>query len=216
MRKMRKLRRRCVAAVVLVVTAMTPLWFSLQPASAFPAGDPVIPFDYTVNATTHLKTLDQTITVPAGRFVGGIDVANTPDRLAPLAGNITLPPATFTYKAAGILGLVTATAKISQTQPVTGTLDLNTFVITATATFNIRIVNAHATGSTTNLVGNSCVTATPVSVTMSGPASLGGASTFTGEYTLPKFKTCGLGTTALNLVLPGPGNTFTAVATPRS
>jgi hypothetical protein len=213
MRKMRKLRRRCVAAVVLVVTAMTPLWLQMQPASAFPVGDPVLLFDYTVNATTHLKTLDQTITVPAGRFTGGIDFATRP---APLAGNITLPPATFTYKAAGILGLVTATAKISQTQPVTGMLDLDTFVITATATFNIRIVNAHATGSTTNLVGNSCMTATPVSVTMSGPASLFGASTFTGEYTLPKFKTCGLGATALNLVLPGPGNTFTAVATPRS
>ena len=34
--------------------------------------------------------------------------------------------------------------------------------------------------------------------------------------TLPNFKTCGLATTALNLVLPGPGNTFTAAATPRT
>jgi hypothetical protein len=213
---MRKSQRRCLAAVVVAVTAISPLALQIQPASAFPAGDPILFFDYTVNATTHVKKLNQTITVPGGRFVGGIDLLWDANHIAALQGNITLPPAKFTFSVAGIVPLVTATAKITQTQPVTGGLDLNNFTITATATFNIRIVSAYATGTTNNLVGNSCVTATPVSVTMSGPASLFGASTFTGEYTLPNFKTCGLATTALNLVLPGPGNTFTAVATPRS
>ena len=41
------------------------------------------------------------------------------------------------------------------------------------------------------------------------------ASTFTGTYAIPQLAHCGLATTALNLVVPGPGNTFTAVATPQ-
>jgi hypothetical protein len=213
---MGRIGRRALAFVILVVTALSPMEFSLAPASAFPADDPVLFFDYTVNATTHVKKLDQTITVPPGRFKGGINFNTGGTLVLPLEGNMTLPPAKFTFRVAGIVPLVTATAKISQTKPVTGGLDWSTFTITATATVNIRIVSAYATGSTTNLVGTSCMTATPVSVTMSGPASLAGASTFSGEYTLPNFKTCGLATTALNLVLPGPGNTFTAVATPRT
>jgi len=51
---------------------------------------------------------------------------------------------------------------------------------------------------------------------MSGTAVLGGASTFSGTFTMPPFKNCGLKTTAINLVLAGPGNTFTATATPAS
>jgi len=110
---------------------------------------------------------------------------------------------------------VTATAKIVQVKPVSGHIDLSTFNVTATATFNIRLVNAYATGIPINLVGNSCTTSTPVSVTMRGTANLGGPSTFSGVYTIPPFKTCGLATTALNLVIPGPGNTFTAVTSPK-
>jgi hypothetical protein len=50
---------------------------------------------------------------------------------------------------------------------------------------------------------------------MKGAASFGSPSTLSGVFTLPSFKTCGLVvTTALNQLLPGPGNTFTATATP--
>jgi hypothetical protein len=65
-----------------------------------------------------------------------------------------------------------------------------------------------------NLVGNSCVTSTTVSVTMRGVADLTSPATFSGIYTIPPLKTCGALTAALNLVIPGPGNTFTAKATP--
>jgi hypothetical protein len=37
---------------------------------------------------------------------------------------------------------------------------------------------------------------------------------FSGTYTIPPLQNCGAATKALNLVVPGPGNTFTAVATP--
>jgi hypothetical protein len=87
--------------------------------------------------------------------------------------------------------------------------------VTATATFNIRIIDAHATGTTTNLVGPICKTSKPMSVTMSGPASFSAPSVFSGTFTIPPLQNCGLGTRALNLVLPGPGNTFSASATPK-
>jgi hypothetical protein len=107
--------------------------------------------------------------------------------------------------------------KITQTKPVTGTIDLENsypFKVVATATFNIRIVSAYAGIVPVNLVGNSCTTSTPVSVTMRGAALPGQAATFSGIYTIPPLKTCGALTLALNQVIPGPGNTFTAKASP--
>ena len=49
---------------------------------------------------------------------------------------------------------------------------------------------------------------------MNGTANLSGASTFSSTYTIPDLANCGLATTALNLVIPGPGNTFSAVVQP--
>jgi hypothetical protein len=65
-----------------------------------------------------------------------------------------------------------------------------------------------------NLVGNRCQTATPITLTLSGPVDLTAGSTFSGTYTVPRFKNCGLTTPILNLIVPGGGNTFTATARP--
>jgi hypothetical protein len=196
--------RRNLAIGVLAVLAISPL--AIQSASA---DGSLYQFDYLVNATTTLKNLNQTITVPQGTFKGSIDFGT-----GALLGDIKLPPATFTLSEIGI-GLVTATAKIVPVGHVTGMVDFNTFDVTATSKFNIRIIDAHVNGTTKNLVGNYCRTATPISVTMTGPASLGGDSTFSGSFVMPKLVYCGVvQTTALNLLLPGPGNTFTAVASP--
>lgn len=45
---------------------------------------------------------------------------------------------------------------------------------------------------------------------MSGKADLTGSSTFSSVYTIPPLQTCGLATPLLNLLVTGPGNTFTA------
>ena len=85
------------------------------------------------------------------------------------------------------------------------------------STFDIKVLRASpALLPFVNLVGNRCTTAQPVSVTMSGTADLTGSSTFTGTYTIPKFKTCQGLTLALDVAISGPGNTFTATATPQS
>jgi hypothetical protein len=209
---------RSLAIVVFVLAVCASLVVAAQPASAFPPGDPVFPFNYTVNASTHIKKLNQTITVPPGKFTGGIDL-----KTSRLTGSITLPPASFTYTPAGLPLGVTATAQIVQVKPVTGKVNLANLRVTATSTFNIRIIHAYAALPAlplplpippVNLVGNNCTTATPVSVTMTGTANLGGASTFSGIFTIPNFKSCGAATAGLNLLIPGPGNTFTAKATP--
>lgn len=68
-----------------------------------------------------------------------------------------------------------------------------------------------------NLVRPSCGTSWPVTVTMSGTVDMGvfltEGGTFSGEYAIPRFKSCGLLTPALNLVVPGSGNSFTAHTT---
>jgi hypothetical protein len=198
--------KRSLAAVLL---ALPVLWFAIATPSA--SADTLIPFSYRIDATTHLKKLNQTVTVPPGTFVGSIDL-NT----STLTGSIALPPAKLTLKLAGIVPLVTATVKIVQTQPVTGTVDLtkSPFQVVATSTFNIQITSAYAGILPINLVGNHCTTSTPVSVTMRGAAQPGAPASFSGPFTIPPLKTCGLTTAALNLVVPGPGNTFSANATP--
>ena len=65
-----------------------------------------------------------------------------------------------------------------------------------------------------NLVGNNCKTSSPVSVTMSGIAKIGQKSTFKSGFFIPNFANCQAMTTLLNQEVPGPGNTFTAVAEP--
>ncbi len=58
----------------------------------------------------------------------------------------------------------------------------------------------------------------PVSgqVTFSGKISPTGTSSFSGTCTIPPLHRCGVATPALNLLVPGPGNTFDASFSPAS
>jgi hypothetical protein len=175
------------------------------------AADPTVTITDNLDASTHLNTLNQDVKIPRGTMTATINLAT-----GALTGNITLPPATVTLRQVG-LPIATATMAIAQTKPVTGHVDLTTFHVTATSIFNIKVLRASpALLPFVNLVGNQCTTAQPVSVTMSGTADLTGPSTFTGTYTIPKFKTCQGATLALDVAISGPGNTFTATATPKA
>jgi hypothetical protein len=199
--------RRTLAVLAIPSLALTAVVVTASPASA---ANPTYPFDWNINASTHLKKLNQTVKVPRGTFKGRVDLVT-----GKLTGSIALPPATSTVQLAGI-GLATATFKIAQVKPVTGTVNFTTFKTTATSVFNIKVVKVSPVlAPSVNLVGNSCTTSKPVTVKMSGTASLTAASTFRGSYTIPPLKTCGATTAILNQVVPGPGNTFTAVATPK-
>jgi len=220
-------RRRAVAAISGLALVMS-LVAVAQPATAavkktkfgFPTTDSVFAFNYKVIASTHIKKLNQTITTPpGGKFLGEVDFDTSR-----LRGTIQLPPVKFTFSQAGV-PLANATAQIVSAKPITGTINLKTFKVTTTSTFNMRIVSAYAATPTVpvlgplpvppvNLVGDKCTTETPIVVTMSGIAKIGQKSTFTGSFTIPKFKTCSVMTPILNQLVPGPGNTFSATATP--
>ena len=167
-----------------------------------------IPFVYNLTASTHIKKLNEDVTIKHGVMKAEVDLAT-----GKLHGTLTLPPATVTTTEAGV-PVLTATFVMKEAKPVTGKVNFGTLTVTATSVFNILITSATTSGIPVNLVGNSCTTASPVSVTMSGKASFTGPSTFTGTYTIPQFKTCSLLTPVLNQLIPGPGNTFKAVATP--
>jgi hypothetical protein len=221
---MSKRIQRTLVGLVLMLTAFGPATLIAQPASAFPKGDPVYTFKYKVIATATIPKAGITLSPPPGLFQGGIDLAT-----GALKGSIQIPNTTFTQSEAGI-GLVTATAAMEQLKPVTGHVNIGTFKVSATSVFNIHILTMYpATPQLPklpialpipialppiNLVGSSCMTSTPVTVTMSGKANLGGASKFSGTFTIPPFANCGLMTTVVNQEVPGPGNTFSAVATP--
>ena len=96
------------------------------------------------------------------------------------------------------------------------------FKVTATSTFNLRIIDAHASPGVpgigplpvppVNLVGNKCTTEKPISVTMSGIANLAGTSTVHRIVHDPEVQDVRRAHAVLNQLIPGPGNTFTATA----
>jgi hypothetical protein len=197
-------RRRAPLAALVIALA------SLVTAAASPASaDPILPVDYQVDATTTLAALNQTVTITGGSFTGQIDLGT-----GDLTGNLALPPASSTLSLAG-LPLATATFEMAPTGPITGHVDLATLTATTTASFNIKLTSLRPTILPfLNLVRPTCRTATPVSLTMSGPINLAGSSQFSGEYAIPRFRDCGLLTTVLNLLIPGDGNTFSATFAP--
>jgi len=223
-------KHRMRGGMVLVAALAFATALAAPAGAAFPKGDPVYKFKYRVLATTYVKKANLTLSPPPGVFAGGIDLAT-----GELQGGILIPNTTFTQTEAGI-GLVTATAAILPTKPVTGHVNIGTFKVTATSTFNIHIISMYPALLTlptlpplppplpplpplpslpkVNLVGNACGTSSPISVTMSGKASLDSASTFKGTFTIPTFSNCGVMTEVINQEIPGPGNTFTATATP--
>jgi hypothetical protein len=196
-------------ASLLVVPAVAAAGLAVAAPSAS-AANPTYPFDWSIKASTHLQKLNQTVSVPKGTFKGQVDLVTQR-----LTGTISLPPASTTMQVAGV-GLATATFKIAQVKPVTGTVDFATLQAKATSVFDIKVTKvAPVLAPSVNLVGTRCKTSAPVKVTMSGKASLTAASTFKGTYTIPPLASCGLLTPVLNQLVPGPGNTFTAVAAPR-
>jgi len=213
---MRPIFRRAGVAVTTAVMTVSLVGAVSSPATATSSAPTRataatagtgVPFNYWIDATTTLKKLKQTVKVPRGTFNGSIEASTWA-----LTGSISLPAAKAPFKAAGF-PLAMATFKMTEVQPVSGNLNPDTLIVTATSVVSIQIVSINPIYMPKlNLVGNSCKTSKPVTVTMAGRFD---ANVFTGTYTIPPLVNCGASTKALNLVVPGPGNTFTAVATPQ-
>lgn len=179
----------------------------LSPFAA--ANSSIINIDEIVNARTTLATLQQTVALPPGTFTGTIN-ANS----GKLKGALDLPPATTTIDLAGI-GVADATISLLPTKPVVGTSTYNiTLNVTAIATFNVKIDSLRPLGLPVNLVGSHCMTKKPVRLKFTGQFTLELNGSASGVYTIPQLSDCGVATAALNAVVPGPNNTFSATLTP--
>lgn len=196
-----------VAAVALVSVVAVGL-----AGTTLAGADAVAGIDETVNAQTTLATLQQTVTIPPGTFVG-----TTSELSGKVKGTLKLPAASTTVSLAGI-GLVTATFELAPTKKVTGKLlpPSPLFRLKATSTFNIDVVSVEPLGLPVNLAGSHCSTSKPVTLKFSGRIGLTTGGKVSGTYTIPPLSKCGAITLALNEVLAGPGNTFAATLTPSS
>ncbi|WP_418059716.1 hypothetical protein [Pimelobacter simplex] len=140
-------------------------------------------------------------------------------------GALPLPPTSIEFKA---LGVVPLRAKVSfhSASPITGQLDsgeVNT--VTATASYYVQLsdVKVKVLGVWTPLyVGNRCQTADPVRMTLKTPEGtsfdLNTGGPIGGRYTIGKFANCaplqlpdvfGIGSLAVNTLVPGSNNTAT-------
>ncbi len=136
--------RKTTAALALVPLTMTGLAVGVAgagPAGATAKSDPMFPIDFIVKASTHIAKLNQTITIPAGKFVGSLDLIT-----GNLVGHITLPPASTTVSIGGI-GLATVGFATAPVGPVTGHVNLAKLTLTSTTKFIAKIPYVHPLGA---------------------------------------------------------------------
>ncbi|KGN34992.1 hypothetical protein N802_00740 [Knoellia sinensis KCTC 19936] len=187
-----------------LTTAVTGAAAALVIAGAPAASAAPIGVGWDVNVTTTVKKLNQEIAFPQTRFPAQVDIFGD----GSISGNLALPDATSTLKL-GSLPLAKVTLGVVPTKPVSG--KLTGLDVVANQEFNIHIKKIQPLGLPINLVGSNCKTATPVQSQLTGTLTgLFDPYTLKGEYTIPKFKNCGLSTPLINLLIPGEGNTMTA------
>jgi hypothetical protein len=198
--------RRGLAAVVVGLSAATASVVAAPGASA----DPDIPINQSFDVTTRLATLGQEIQTTGGTLTGTLDLGT-----GELTGDLVMPATDTQLNLLG-LGLANVGTRVVPTGPITGHVDLASSTITTSASFNLEITYVRLLGLPfLNLVGNRCRTSQPIMLETSGTIDLATQSgTMEGEFTIPPLENCGIGTSLLNPLVAGPGNTFTATATP--
>jgi hypothetical protein len=173
-------------------------------SSGTASADTTITIRYPVTGTTHLAAPNADLPLGPGKLTATADL--TTDAIT---AKLSLPDATGSFKELGLVP-VTATAQLINDGPTTGTIDPNTGSVTTTSLITMRIVSLTVAGIP-QLVGNSCETSAPVSVTVASQPGFNilKGGNLDGTYTIPQFANCGLDTLLINLTLPGPGNTIT-------
>jgi hypothetical protein len=200
-RTIRRGARACAIAL-----AACGIFVAFAPAAS---ADPKIPFSQDVYARTHLAKSGIDITVPPGQFDGTIDLATGEE-----TGTLTLPPATVTLNLFGLIPAADASFVMAPAGPITGHVDLATFDVDTTASFNVRLAKLTPHGTDINLVGDNCTTSEPVTVRMQGVVNPAAGGTFASTYTIPDFQDCQLLTQVITAFVSGPGNTFVASFAP--
>jgi hypothetical protein len=193
------IRRAVTISAAGVLTTAGVLASGVGAASA----DTTATLKYPVTGTTHLATPNGDVALGPGHLLSTADL-NTDT----IKAKLTLPPATGSFKELGIVP-VTATVKLINDGPTTGTLNGSTGAVTTTSNITMQITALSVAGIP-QPVGSSCETSTPVAVTVSSQPgfSILKGGVVSGTYTIPDFANCGLETLLINLTVPGSGNTI--------
>jgi hypothetical protein len=192
------LRRAVAAAAGLLAVAGV-----LASGGAASAGT-TLTLRYPVTGTTHLATPNADVHLGPGHLTATANL-----KTDAITATLTLPNATGSFNELGLVP-VTATVKLINDGPTTGTVNPGTGAVTTTSKITMRIVDLKVAGVDTP-VGSACQTARPVSVTVSSRPGFGilSGGSLAGTYTIPQFANCGLETPLINLTVPGAGNSIT-------
>ena len=196
--------RRSLVKRLATLAAATTLLAAAAAAATAPraSADTVVNAHYALTGTTFLKKLNSTVNLGSGTLAATVDLTT-----GAVSSTLSLPPATVSMKELGIIP-VSATATMVQNGPATGTANLTTNTITSSASVIFKITKLKVAGLNVPIGGN-CASS-PFSVSLSsGPGfTVSGGGPLSGSYTIPPLHGCGLTTPVLNLLIPGPGNTF--------
>lgn len=174
-----------------------------SPASA----DPDLPLNQSVQATTHLAKLDRDI-ANTGTFIGNVDLGT-----GEIVADLSLGATETELDLVGV-PLAKIGVQVVPTQQAVGHIDFSDFSVDMTTVFNIKILYVKAFGIF-NVAGNNCQTSTPVTLQSTGTFDIATfTTTLTGDFEIPEFSNCGIATLGINLLVPGPDNTFSSVASP--
>ena len=151
------------------------------------SADTTVTLKYKVTGTTHLAVPNANLSLGPGSLKSTADL-NTDA----ITAKLSLPPATGTFNELGVVP-VTATAKLINDGPTTGTVNGDTGAVTTTSMITMRITSLSVAGIPTP-VGNKCQTSTPVTVTVNSDPSFSilQGGNLSGTYTIPDFANCGL------------------------
>jgi hypothetical protein len=158
---------------------------------------------YPVTGSTFLKAPNFTMKLGPGTLTATASLST-----GKITANLSLPPATGSFKQFGLIP-VTATTQFINDGPTTGSVNLTTGAVHTTSHITLHIVSLSVSGLNVP-VGNSCETSTPVTVKVASAPGFNvlAGGTLKGTYTIPQFASCGLATLLINSTIPGPGNTI--------
>ena len=106
----------------------------------------------------------------------------------------------------GVLPAADASFVMAPAGPITGHVDLATFNVDTTASFNVKLAKLTPHGTDVNLVGDtSHHHSEPVTVRMQGVVNPAAGGTFASTYSIPSFQDCQLLTEVITAFVVGSG-----------
>lgn len=193
------------ASVLIAAMAAAAVGVSASPAAA--AAD--LSATYPINGVSHISSTDADLPLGPGSLHATVNLDG-----GALTASVSLPPATGSFKELGIIP-VTATVELTEAEPTTGSLNINTGAMQSTSHMTLRLTRLTIAGLPAP-VGSHCQTVQPAEIPLTsqpGFSVLRGGDV-SGTYTIPPFEHCLLNTGLINLTIPGPGNTLTLTLGP--